>query len=584
MAARAARRTPIWRLLLRRIVASVRLRLRLSALGRWWQVGATPERLLIAPQDIRTADPTVATDIYSGVFVFSGQVVEAGGRSPFEIVPVPSQEWAAALHGFGWLRHLRASDSPLSRSNARALVDDWMRASAHLPRIAWRPDVVARRILSWLSQSPLILEGCDRAFYHRFMRALARQMRLMRASLEDTEDGLPRLQAATALVAAAISIAGQERHVRSALKTLDLELERQFLPDGGHVSRNPAAILEALIELLPIRQAISARGVSPSPVLMSSIDRMMPMIRFFRHGDGSFARFNGVGVTPRGMVATVMAHDDSFGTAPSNASYSGYQRLDGAGTVVLMDTGVPPPTAISASAHAGCLSFELSSGQNLIVVNCGAPASHRSEWRAAARTTAAHSTLVVNDASSVRFLAGDAQRWLGPLIVDGPASVEVQREDGSDHVAVSGSHDGYRARFGVVHERAVALSTDGRRVTGIDRLRAVEGGAARAERYAIRFHLHPTVRASLSAEGDSVVITCPDGETWLFTAIGATIALEESIFFAGLQGVRRTEQIVLAGSIEADLETGWRFDRQGTGRPAARRPPAPAPQGAPQAE
>ena len=28
----------------------------------------TPDRLLIAPQDIRTADPTVAADIYSGYF------------------------------------------------------------------------------------------------------------------------------------------------------------------------------------------------------------------------------------------------------------------------------------------------------------------------------------------------------------------------------------------------------------------------------------------------------------------------------------------------------------------------------------
>lgn len=577
MAARAARRTPIWRLLLRQIVASLRLRLRLSAPGRWWQMGATPERLLIAPQDIRTADPTVATDIYSGVFVFSGQVVEAGGRSPFEIVPVPSDEWAAALHGFGWLRHLRASDSPLSRSNARALVDDWMRASGHLPPVAWRPDVVARRILSWLSQSPLILEGCDRAFYHRFMRALARQMRLMRLCLEDTEDGLPRLQAATALVAAAISIAGQERHVRGALKTLDLELERQFLPDGGHVSRNPAAILEALVELLPIRQAISARGVSPSPVLMSTIDRMMPMIRFFRHGDGSFARFNGVGVTPRGMVATVMAHDDSFGTAPANASYSGYQRLEGGGTVVLMDTGTPPPTAISGGAHAGCLSFELSSGQNLVVINCGAPASHRSEWRAAARTTAAHSTLVVNDASSVRFLTGRTRRWLGPLIVEGPDAVEVQREDGADHVAVSGSHNGYQNRFGAIHERAIALSTDGRRVTGIDRLRTVAGGAGKAERYAIRFHLHPGVRASQTADGTAVQILCADGETWIFTAIGLTPVLEESIFFAGLQGVRRTEQIVLSGAVDGGLEIGWRFDRQGAARPAARRPAPPAP-------
>src|SRR5690554_6717770 len=74
-------------------------------LARWRWPTAAPERLLIAPQDIRTADPTVAADIYAGIFAFSGEVMETAGLSPFE-VPAPSADWARALHGFGWLRHL----------------------------------------------------------------------------------------------------------------------------------------------------------------------------------------------------------------------------------------------------------------------------------------------------------------------------------------------------------------------------------------------------------------------------------------------------------------------------------------------
>ena len=40
-----------------------------------------PSRLLFAPQDLRTADPTVATDIYSGYYVFAGRALSTGGRS-----------------------------------------------------------------------------------------------------------------------------------------------------------------------------------------------------------------------------------------------------------------------------------------------------------------------------------------------------------------------------------------------------------------------------------------------------------------------------------------------------------------------
>ena len=48
-----------------------------SGLGR-----RPPERLLIAPQDIRTSDPTLAADIYAGYFAFGGKIVNAHGRSP----------------------------------------------------------------------------------------------------------------------------------------------------------------------------------------------------------------------------------------------------------------------------------------------------------------------------------------------------------------------------------------------------------------------------------------------------------------------------------------------------------------------
>ena len=71
---------------------------------------AIPERLLIAPQDIRTSDPTIADDIYAGHFSLASRIVNTHGQSPFVIVP-PSQEWTEALHGFGWLRHLRAADT-----------------------------------------------------------------------------------------------------------------------------------------------------------------------------------------------------------------------------------------------------------------------------------------------------------------------------------------------------------------------------------------------------------------------------------------------------------------------------------------
>src|SRR6478672_5472651 len=212
------------------------------------------ERLLIAPQDLRTADGTRASEIYAGRFAFAGKVVISDGRSPFEI-PAPSEEWAAALLGFGWLRHLRAAESGITRANARALVDEWIALNSSHDAIAWRADVVARRVTAWLSQAPLILHDADVHFYRRFLRSLSRQVRQLRHTASQARDGVPRLQAAMALSYAALCMARQQRHIRAATKRLSEELARQILPDGGHISRNPGALIELLVDLLPLRSA-----------------------------------------------------------------------------------------------------------------------------------------------------------------------------------------------------------------------------------------------------------------------------------------------------------------------------------------
>ena len=136
--------------------------------------------------------------------------------------------------------------------------------------------------------------------------------------------------------------------------------------------------------MLPLRQAFTARNIAPPQALLNAIDRMMPMLRFFRHSEGTFAHFNGMGATPADLILTLLAYDETRGAPLSNAPYSAYQRLEAGGGVLIMDTGRAPPIEMSLDAHAGCLSFEFSSPkQSLIVVNCGMPADRTRELAAA---------------------------------------------------------------------------------------------------------------------------------------------------------------------------------------------------------
>src|SRR5207244_5747872 len=80
-------------------------------------------------------------------------------RAPSQMYPLSLHDALPilALLGFGWLRHLRAADTALTRANARSLLDDWISNPAHKRRLSRRADVLARRVISLLSQAPLVL-------------------------------------------------------------------------------------------------------------------------------------------------------------------------------------------------------------------------------------------------------------------------------------------------------------------------------------------------------------------------------------------------------------------------------------------
>jgi uncharacterized heparinase superfamily protein len=532
----------------------------------WLWPGRT-DRLIIAPPDLRTADATRAAEIYAGRFVFAGKIVTCHGRSIFEL-EAPSEDWEAALLGFGWLRHLRAADTALTRANARSLIDDWMSNASRKRPLERRADVRSRRVISLLSHAPLVLGDTDGKFYRKYLRGLAREIRYLRHGMLDVADGVPRLQVVIALCYASLCLANQGRHIRSATRKLSDELQRQILPDGGHISRNPGALVELLSDLLPLRQTFAARNIAPPPALLNAIDRMMPMLRFFRHGDGSFALFNGMSSAPSDLVATLLAYDDTHGVPMANMPHTGFQRLDAGGTTVIIDTGPPPPPSVSQDAHAGCLSFELSSGPSRIVVNCGMPTTGRDNWRPFARSTAAHSTLTYHDTSSCQFVELSAMKRLlkGAPITSGPSNVRSYREgvDGGDLLTTS--HDGYLSRFGVIHRRVLMVAHDGSRLDGEDTLSPPSGGRIRGgdTNYGLRFHLHPSVKASRLSDAQGVMLVLPNRDVWTFEAPDDRVELEDSVFLAGNDGPRRTTQIVIWQDARQVSNVRWSFVRSNT--------------------
>src|SRR5262249_30901505 len=161
------------------------------------------------------------------------------------------------------------------------------------------------------------------------------------------------------------------------------------------------------------------------------------------------------------------------------------ERLVANRTLVLVDSGAPPPPGLDRHAHAGTFSFEMSIGRERLIVNCGAHPGDP-QWGFALRMTAAHSTATVDDTNSSGVLADDG-------LARRPENVSCRREETDGNVWLDMSHDGYSEPFGLTHRRRLYLAASGEELRGEDRFTGPG-----AERFAVRFHLHPQVQASIA--------------------------------------------------------------------------------------
>jgi uncharacterized heparinase superfamily protein len=530
-----------------------------------WRYGAPRvDQLLIVPQSLRSPDPSFWVEVSQGQFGLAGSLASLNGLSPFEIPP-PSRNWSNALNGFAWLRHLSAAEEEEAAEAARKLAVEWSIRNGKGTGDAWRPEVLARRVISWLSHANLLLEGADERTYHIISSSLGGQLVRLSSAWREALTGYPRLLAPMALVYADLCVAGRDRRLDIDLPLLVEEIRRQVLPDGGHISRNPNALVEILLDLLPLRQCFRARSRNQPAEINEAISAMLAMLRFLRLGDGMLARFNGVSIAMPARLATVMAYADVMAPLSTHAKRSGYERLEQEETVLIADCGSPPPVVMSNAAHAGCLSFELSSGTQVLMSNAGAPGSAHADWTSAARATANHNTLVLSETSSSRLIGTRRiEDLLGGLPIRGPKVINVDAIGPHEgRLGFQASHDGYLDRYGLLHHRRIVMENYGRRIVGTDQLKPPRG-VLRLKRdlpFAIHFHLHPRVNCRRGDKVGTAFIEVGE-QRWRMAAEGARLVIEESMYFADATGPVRRLQIVLRGATFGETEVRWALSRQ----------------------
>jgi uncharacterized heparinase superfamily protein len=414
--------------------------------------------------------------------------------------------------------------------------------------------VLARRAVSLLAHADAGLAGADRGAYDKIMGLVVETFEDLTYALPRMPLSLPRATTAIALTAYYLCRGDVAERI-AAERRLAAELTRQILPDGGHISRNPAALLDLVLDLLPLRRLYVTSRLTVPPALQDALTRARNMLRFLLHTDQQLARLNGMGATPQAELSAVLLQLQAISVAPlafePHARASGYVRIDAGPSVLIIDAGAPPETLPGDSPFAGTLAFEFSSGRAPLISHPGNDAAWLAPASPAIRATAAHATLTLADTSSTPLSGGRS----------GVSEAKIEPREGHDAAhAVTLRSTSYRERLGHIHVRKLMLSWDGRSLEGVDTLEAtVSPGADHP--YAVRFPLHPSVYVDTDPLGRGLRLVTSDGAIWRFTAEGAALTIEPVKAFAMAAGPRPSLQLVLSARTAASREVRWTFER-----------------------
>lgn len=516
-------------------------------------------------------DRAAGTALRAGHFSINGVKLPIG-QVDFDPAARLSSGVERSLHSFSWLRDL-GSSAPRNECvpTAQRLAKLWFEAD-HRPGkgSAWKVEFAGLRLLNWLVHAPLLIDKGDKQLKAQVLTQIEETARWLDRNVSHAQDRLGEVAGWCAITAAGLLLPeGRPRRLfgeSGLIRTLG-ELVAE---DGGVLSRCPAAQMDSIAILTDLIACYEAVERDPPEAILTMRELLVPPLLALRHGDGALGSWQGNGAIGADRLSALLEASGVRARPLKDVQTWGFQRLRGGKTVVQFDAAPPPRARHARCGAASTLAFELSDGPSRVIVNCGGATAAGGQVPArigqGLRATAAHSTLVLDNANSTAVL-------LHGKLGRGVELVEVERrslgKDGRDAVRIEASHDGYAARFGLTHRRTLVLRSDGTELIGQDILLPVSRKGKRGKiGFAIRFHLGRGVEAHLSDDSRGATLLLPDGRHWQFRLRGDTqdaeLVREDSLWIDGEGRPHPTEQLVIEGmTSRGGGEFSWLLKKMG---------------------
>ncbi len=440
------------------------------------------------------------------------------------------------LNNFFWFFSL---DLKSSKKSTQKVIKNWILNNKKFNRKSWEFDLTAKRIISWLSNHQLTYEDSDKEYRTIFNHMIQKQTNHLLYEIRNTNRVEDKLIGCAAIILTGLAYKNERSYLENGLNLLKNIIKSSMDNQGFPKSRNIKQLIFYLKYFIIIREWFKESQNLIPEYIDETIFYLGSSYAFIWQNIKQDIFFNGNYKSENNLFDQYLKR---FGYTFKNEhkELAGYAILKNKKIILASDIGSNPNKNISNDYQAGALSFEIFSNDKKLISNSGYFSDKKNKLNKLSKSTALHSTLIIEDTSSCKFIKKNNNFIIKKGLKVSKKNIVFE----TNYWKISAIHDGYLYKFGTNHEREIEFYPEQMKFIGYDKL--LRKNPNREIKFDIRFHLDPNTRVMKTQDNKSILIEL-DEEGWKFSCDNFDINIEYGLYFGKKNSYMENQNIFISG-------------------------------------
>ncbi len=445
------------------------------------------------------------------------------------------------LNNFFWLFSV---DLKSPKKICISIISKWIESNQKYNDNLWEIDTLSRRIISWITNSQLTYDEGDKIYKEKFNSIIFKQINHLINEIKRSDNYHDKLIGCSAIILTGISY-NDEKYLDFGLELLKKIITSCFDTEYFPKSRNIRQLVFYLKFFIILREFLKESSNEIPGYLDEIIFHLGKGYNFVWGSLKQSLLFNG---NHNSNLEDFDVYLDSqkYSFKSEKRDLGGYGILKNKNVILGMDIGTAPEGKFSENYQSGTLSFEAIYKGRKIICNSGYYQNTKKNLNLISRSTAAHSTLTLNNNSIVSFKKNFKNKILNKLNFN-TLNKNIVCE--KNYWLIKCSHDGYLKNYGTIHERSLEFFPEKNKFIGIDKL--IKNKNFIPTNFDIRFHLMPTTKVTKTQDKNIILIEL-ENSAWRFYSINGSIEVETGLYFGNKNSYLENQNIFISGLTEKD--------------------------------